>query len=91
MHRFTGKTVIVTGSSSGIGEATARRFAAEGANVVLNSRRREGLEALAAELDPERTLIVEGDVSKSAFANEIVAKTVERFGALDVLVPRRAG
>lgn len=86
MNRFTGKTVIVTGSSMGIGEATARRFAAEGANVVINSRSQEDCEKVAADLDAGRTLVVAGDVSKSAFADEIVAKTVEKFGGLDVLV-----
>ena len=85
MQRFTGKTVIVTGSSSGIGEGIARRFASEGANVVLNSRSRDDLEKVAAGLEDERTLIVEGDVSDKAFAGKIVADTVERFGALDVL------
>jgi len=86
MQRFTGKTVIVTGSSSGIGESIARQFADEGANVVLNSRNRADCEKVAADLDAERTLIVDGDVSKSEFAADIVAKTVERFGALDVLI-----
>ncbi|MEE4153624.1 MAG: SDR family oxidoreductase [Erythrobacter sp.] len=84
--RFSGKTVIITGSSSGIGEGIARRFHAEGANVVINARRAENCEAVAGTLDPERTLVVAGDVSKSAFAHEIVGKTVERFGALDCLV-----
>ena len=86
MQRFTDRTIIVTGSSSGIGEAIARRFASEGANVVLNSRSREDLEGIAADLDDERTLIVEGDVSSADFAKDIVAKTVETFGGLDCLV-----
>lgn len=86
MSRFTNKTVIVTGSSGGIGEAIARRFAAEGANVVLNSRSRADCEEVAKDLDDARTLIVEGDVSKPAFGEEIVSKTVAKFGALDVLI-----
>ncbi|WP_435201962.1 SDR family NAD(P)-dependent oxidoreductase [Qipengyuania sp. 902] len=86
MQRFAGKTVIVTGSSSGIGEGIARRFAEEGANVVLNSRSRDDLEKVAKDLDGDRTLIVEGDVGKSDFAKDIVGKTVDRFGGLDVLV-----
>lgn len=84
--RFTGKTVIVTGSSTGIGEGIARRFHAEGANVVINARNAHKCAAVASDLGPERTLVVAGDVSQSAFANEIVARTVERFGALDCLV-----
>ena len=84
--RFAGKTVIVTGSSTGIGEGIARRFHAEGANVVINARNAEKCAAVAADLGEERTLVVAGDVSSSDFANEIVAKTVERFGGLDCMV-----
>ncbi|MBY8337206.1 SDR family oxidoreductase [Alteriqipengyuania sp. NZ-12B] len=86
MQRFTDRTVIVTGSSKGIGAAIARRFAQEGANVVLNSRSRDDLESVASDLDEARTLLVEGDVSDAAFAKELVARTVERFGGLDCLV-----
>ncbi|TRD12165.1 SDR family oxidoreductase [Erythrobacter insulae] len=84
--RFAGKTVIVTGSSSGIGEGIARRFHAEGANVIINARNAEKCAEVAGTLDPERTLVVAGDVSKSDFAKKIVAAAVERFGGLDTLV-----
>nr|WP_137677851.1 SDR family oxidoreductase [Parerythrobacter lutipelagi] len=84
--RFTGKTVIVTGSSMGIGEAIARRFHGEGANVVLNSRKAEDCEKVAASLGNDRVLVVPGDVSSSAFASEIVEQTVAAFGGIDVLV-----
>jgi len=84
--RFTGKTVIVTGSSTGIGEGIARRFAAEGANVVLNSRNRADCEIVAEKFEDRRTLIVEGDISHRDFAAEIVGKSVEMFGGLDCLV-----
>jgi len=73
MQRFTDRTVIVTGSSKGIGAAIARRFAQEGANVVLNSRSRDDLESVASDLDDARTLLVEGDVSDVAFAKELVS------------------
>lgn len=86
LNRFSGKTIIVTGSSSGIGEGIARRFADEGANIVLNSRNRADCEKVAETMDADRTLIVEGDVSSPEFAARIVRKTVEIFGALDVLV-----
>ena len=85
MDRFTGKTVIVTGSSSGIGAASARRFAREGANLVLNARSADTLAEVAASLEAERTLIVPGDVSEGGFAEDLVARAVERFGGLDVL------
>jgi|TARA_R100000501_G_scaffold14543_2_gene26307 meso-butanediol dehydrogenase/(S,S)-butanediol dehydrogenase/diacetyl reductase len=84
--RFRGKTVIVTGSSSGIGEEIARRFAEEGANVTLNSRSRERLERVAANLEDDRTLIVEGDAGERESCDRIVAETVNRFGALDILI-----
>ncbi|MEW4447453.1 SDR family oxidoreductase [Qipengyuania sp. JC766] len=85
LDRFTGRTVIVTGSSSGIGEAIARAFAAEGANVVINARSRDDCEKVAADLDEARTLVVSGDVADAEFAEEIVNRTVERFGGLDVV------
>lgn len=85
-ERFPGKTVLVTGSSSGIGEGIARRFAREGANVVLNSRTRADLERVARDLDDTRTLIVEGSVADDGFPDEIVRRTIERFGSLDTLV-----
>ena len=55
--RFAGKTVIVTGSSTGIGEGIARRFHDEGANVVINARNAEKCAAVAADLGEERALV----------------------------------
>lgn len=85
-QRFAGKTVIVTGSSMGIGEAIARRFHGEGANVVINSRSEADCQKVAESLGGDRVLVVAGDVSSSAFASEIVDRTVAKFGGLDVLV-----
>lgn len=86
MARFDGKVVIITGSGSGIGAATAKRFAREGAGIVLNGRTREKLDHVAAELDPDRVLIHVGDVSDQAGAEGLVAAAIERFGRLDILV-----
>ena len=81
----SGQVVLVTGSSSGIGAAVARRFAAEGARVVVNSRAsvEEG-EAVAAELDG--AIYVQADVAVPADARRLVEATLEAFGSLDVLV-----
>lgn len=84
--RFLGKTVIVTGASSGIGEGCARRFAAEGANVVLAARSQEKLDAAATGMDPTRTLTVKVDVSDFDDVHALIHETIERFGQLDVLV-----
>ena len=84
--RFDGTVVVVTGSGSGIGAATVQRFAREAACVVLNGRTREKLDRVAADLDPERTLVHPGDVSDQASAEALIAAAVERFGRLDVLV-----
>lgn len=80
-----GHVVAVTGSSSGIGAATARAFAAVGASVLVNSARSvaEG-EAVAASL-PD-ALYVQGDITDPAFPDRLVAAARERWGRLDTLV-----
>jgi meso-butanediol dehydrogenase/(S,S)-butanediol dehydrogenase/diacetyl reductase len=86
MRRFEKKVVIVTGAGSGIGEATARRFAEEGASVTLVGRREKPLKKLAAEFPGDRVLIQTADVSDSKAVDAMVEATVDRFGRLDVLV-----
>jgi len=83
--RFDERVVLVTGSSSGIGEATARRFASLGATVVINSARSiEAGQRVADEL--ERAWYLQGDVSKDGVGESMVASILERSGRLDVLV-----
>ncbi|MGB3634508.1 MAG: SDR family oxidoreductase [Rubrobacteraceae bacterium] len=82
---LSGKTAIVTGASSGIGEATARRLAEGGCNVVLAARREDRLEKLAAELG-ENIVPIPTDVTDPAACAALVARTIERFGGLDILV-----
>jgi NAD(P)-dependent dehydrogenase (short-subunit alcohol dehydrogenase family) len=66
-ERLKGKVAIVTGSTQGIGLAIARRFAAEGAMVTLNSHREDdAARAITAELGPERSLFVHADVADRA-------------------------
>ena len=86
MQRFEGKTVIVTGSGSGIGQGIARRFAEEGANVVLAGRTKSKLDEAAAEFDPRRTFVKLCDVRKHAQVEQLVAAAVRKFGGLDVMV-----
>ena len=83
--RFEGRTVIVTGASSGVGAAAARRFAAEGARVVLAARRAAALEDVAKELGGG-ALAVPTDVADPAQAQALVERAVHETGALHVLV-----
>jgi short-subunit dehydrogenase len=85
-----GKVVIVTGASSGIGEATAREFGRAGAKVVLAARRVDRLEALAKEIAAlgtgAETLVVAADLSKLDDIQSLVKQTLDKFGRIDVLV-----
>jgi short-subunit dehydrogenase len=85
MFRLTGRTVIVTGASSGIGRETAREFAKHGANVVLASRNREKLEAIAADIG-EAASVVTVDVTDRLSVEALVRRTVEEYDAIDVLI-----
>lgn len=86
MERFKGKTVIVTGSASGIGRGVALRFSQEGANVVLCDIDEKKLAAVAGELPPDRTLAQRCDVTRLDEVQALVKAAVSRFGALDVMV-----
>ncbi|WP_438480534.1 SDR family NAD(P)-dependent oxidoreductase [Oleiharenicola lentus] len=88
MRQISGQVVIITGASAGIGEATARRLARAGAQVVIAGRRLDRLETLARELDATgaRALAVAGDVTSDADRRALVAATLEKFGRIDVLV-----
>ncbi|HEX3082637.1 MAG TPA: SDR family NAD(P)-dependent oxidoreductase [Candidatus Saccharimonadia bacterium] len=81
------KVVIITGATSGIGEATARLLAAEGARVVLAGRRDDRLNALEEEIKDGGgvALAVPTDVSKQASAQALIDATIEEFGRIDIL------
>ncbi|MFB6269007.1 MAG: SDR family oxidoreductase [Halobacterium sp.] len=84
-----GDVAIVTGASSGIGEATAHELAGEGATVVLAARRRERLEAVADELDAEYGAdvhVVPTDVTDEDDVQSLVDATVDEYGGVDVVV-----
>lgn len=86
--RLNGDTVIVTGSSKGIGKGIAQRFAAEGANVVVNSRSQERADEVASTIEAEggSAIGIEADVTDETEMAALVEATVERFGRLDVMV-----
>ncbi len=86
-QRFRGRTVLVTGASSGIGRACAKALGAEGANVVLAGRRRDRLEDVAKAIgDPARTRVVTGDTREEAACAAFVQAATDGFGGLDGLV-----
>jgi NAD(P)-dependent dehydrogenase (short-subunit alcohol dehydrogenase family) len=86
-QRLAGKVALVTGSTLGIGAATARLFAREGARVVLNSHLDDAAaRRIADELGPERALFVQADVADEAAVQAMVARALARFGRVDVLV-----
>lgn len=86
MSEFSGKVAVVTGSTSGIGEAIARRLSALGASVVVNSASSiEAGEKLASELG-DNAMYVQADISDKAAGERLIAATIARFGTLDILV-----
>ena len=86
MGELDGKVAIVTGSSSGIGEATARRLAGLGAQVVVNSASSIEAGMAVAESLPTRSLYVQADISDQAQGAALLDATVTEFGHLDILV-----
>ncbi len=87
-HPLDGTVALVTGASSGIGEATARELARQGAAVSLVARRDDRLETLAKEIESDggRALVLTADVTGREAAEGVVRRTVDEFGRLDTLV-----
>ena len=85
---ITGKVVVITGASSGAGEATARHLARQGAHVVLGARRIERLTALARDIAAQggSALAVATDVTRRDDLQQLVGRAVERHGRVDVLL-----
>jgi glucose 1-dehydrogenase len=95
MKNLKGKTALVTGASSGIGQAIAIRLAQEGCNIAINYRSKpkeaEQTEATALQAASQagnsiQSLLVQGDVSQEADILRIIGATIEKFGQLDILI-----
>jgi NADP-dependent 3-hydroxy acid dehydrogenase YdfG len=86
--RLAGTVALVTGASSGIGEATARALAAEGASVALAARRKERLDTLAADIGRQggRALAMEVDVTEEPQARDAVERAARELGRLDIVI-----
>ena len=84
MSRFNDKVAVITGGSSGIGLATARRFIADGARVVITGRNQEALDAAVAKLG-DRAKGVRGDVANLGDLDRLFAWVREQYGRVDVL------
>lgn len=87
LQRLTNKVAIITGAGSGIGRATAKRFAEEGAQLVLNDINSTSLEQLIEEIDhPERCALVSGDIALESTAVLLKETAIDRFGRIDILI-----
>ena len=87
-NNIEGKVVVITGASSGLGEATARRLSAEGATVVLGARRVDRIQGLADELTAGggKALALQTDVTDARQVKRLVDAAVETYGRIDVLL-----
>lgn len=86
MGKLDGKVAIVTGAAGGIGLATAKLFASEGASVTVVDRDEEGLTQAAEAIGGDQLLVKVADVSSAEDTKAVVAATVERFGGLDIYI-----
>ena len=82
-----GKTIVITGASSGIGKSIAQLFIEKGSNVVMNARNAERLQAAYQELNaPQNAITIVGDISKQQDRVELIQKTIDHFQTIDVLI-----
>ena len=88
MRKLKDKRVVITGASSGIGRELAKQLAAEGCKLIINARRKERLEELAAEIsDSSATcVIVDGDVTDRSVRDRMLVAAQENYGGLDILI-----
>lgn len=88
MQKLSSKTALITGAGSGIGKATALLLAREGANVVVLSRTKDEIDAVAAEIESAggKALSIAADVSDDGEMKAVVAAAVKKFGGIDIVV-----
>ena len=86
--RLNGKVALITGGGTGIGEATAKVFAAQGAQVAITGRRKDVLEGVAKAIvaNGGKVLVVAGSVTEEAHVQSAVDQTVRTFGKIDILI-----
>ena len=87
-NNIEGKIVVITGASSGLGEATARHLSQQGATVVLGARRVERIESLALELESRgsKAMAIQTDVTQSGKVQRLVDAAVAAYGRIDVMI-----
>jgi NADP-dependent 3-hydroxy acid dehydrogenase YdfG len=85
-QNIDGKVIVITGASSGLGEAAARHLAAEGAKLVLGARRLDRLNALVVELKQGEGAAVQTDVTDREQVKRLADRAVERHGRIDVII-----
>jgi NADP-dependent 3-hydroxy acid dehydrogenase YdfG len=88
MKNIEGKIVVITGASSGLGEAAARMLSAEGATVVLGARRLDRIQTLANELEKQgaKALALRTDVTIAGQVKELVDSAIEKYGRVDAII-----
>ncbi len=87
--RLKDKVILVTGSTTGIGEGMARTFSAEGAHVMIHGTRQKNARDLAAEMGPQASFVI-GSLEDPQVPAQLIAETIARFGRLDGLVNNAA-
>lgn len=85
MTRLAGKTAIITGAAAGFGEGMAKRFAEEGANIVVADLNHKGAETVAAAIG-KKAIAVEVDVSRKHDIDAMVAAAMDAFGRVDIMI-----